>query len=72
MEEIQLMLIGLVTKNTTRVAALYLKKSYQDVMLQDSQPLKSAVPSQLYLNFLQDKVEKRVGGNPINVNRLSN
>ena len=54
------------------LADSYLRKSYQNVMLQDSQPLKLAVPSQLYLNFLQDKVEKRRGGNPINVNRLSN
>ena len=29
------------------------------------------MPSKLYLNFLQDKVKKRRGGNPINVNRLS-
>ena len=39
--------------------------------LTESQALKLAMPSKLYSNFLQDKVKKRCGGNPINVNRLS-
>ena len=39
--------------------------------LKESQALKLAMPSKLYLNVLQDKVKKRRGGNPINVNRLS-
>ena len=63
------------TKNTTRCLTvvgwhIWENPIRTDVMLEESQALKLVMPSKLYSNFLQDKVKKRRGGNPIDVNRF--